>query len=210
MALRVAVLLSGSGTSLQNLIDRAAKGELDVEIVAVLASRSSAFGLERARRHDIPAHAVERRSFTGERAFNDALHRILERYEPDLLVFAGFLSRFELCHYSGRAMNIHPALVPAFSGKGFYGDRVHRAVLESGVKVTGVTVHFMDDEYDTGPIILQRAVPVLDDDTHETLAARVLETERALYPEAIQLYAEGRLRIEGRRVRILPASEARA
>ena len=202
MALRVAVLLSGSGTSLQNLIDRAAKGELDVEIVAVLASRSSAFGLERARRYGIPAHAVERRSCPGDRAFNDALHRILERYDPDLLVFAGFLSRFELRRYSGRALNIHPALVPAFSGKGFYGERVHRAVLESGVKLTGVTVHFMDEEYDTGPIILQRAVPVLDDDTVETLAARVLETEHALYPEAIQLYAEGRLHTDGRKVRI--------
>jgi phosphoribosylglycinamide formyltransferase-1 len=204
VALRIAVLLSGSGTTLQNLIDRSEKGQLDVEIVAVLGSRPSAFGLERARRHGIPAHAVDRRAYRDEGAFNNALHRILEGYEPELLVFAGFLSMFELRGYSGRAMNIHPALIPAFSGKGFYGERVHRAVLESGVKLTGVTVHFMDDEYDTGPIILQEAVPVLDNDTVETLARRVHQTEDELYPAAVQLYAERRLLVEGRQVKIVP------
>jgi phosphoribosylglycinamide formyltransferase-1 len=113
---------------------------------------------------------------------------------------------FELRGYSGRAMNIHPALIPAFSGKGFYGERVHRAVLESGVKLTGVTVHFMDDEYDTGPIILQEAVPVLDNDTVETLARRVHQTEDELYPAAVQLYAERRLLVKGRHVKILPST----
>ncbi len=203
--MRIVVLLSGSGTTLENLIDRSEKGSLDVEIAAVLASRPSAFGLERARRHGIPAHTVDRKAYRDEAAFNNALHRILAEYAPDLLVFAGFLSRFELRAYAGRAVNIHPALIPAFCGKGFYGERVHQAVLEYGVKLTGVTVHFVDNQYDTGPIILQEAVPVLDDDTVETLARRVREKERELYPEAIQLFADGRLLVQGRRVRVRPA-----
>jgi phosphoribosylglycinamide formyltransferase-1 len=205
MPLRIAVLLSGSGTTLQNLIDRCEKRQLDVEIAAVVSSRPGALGVERARRHSIPAHVVDRRAFPDEHAFNDTLHQILEGYSPELVVLAGFLRRLELRdRYIGRAMNIHPALIPAFSGKGFYGERVHRSVLESGVKWTGVTVHFLDEQYDTGPIILQDTVPVREEDTVETLAARVGEKEREIYPRAIQLFAEGRLRIEGRKVRILP------
>ncbi len=203
MALRIAVLLSGSGTTLENLIEWQAKGQLDIEIVAVISSKPSAFGLERARRHGLAAHAVDRRAYRDEHGFNNALHRILDEYQPELLVLAGFLTRLELRGYSGRTMNVHPALVPAFSGKGYYGERVFRAVLESAVKLTGVTVHFCDDEYDTGPIILQEAVPVEDDDSVDSLARRVQEKERDLYPRAIQLYAEGRLRLQGRRVRIL-------
>ncbi len=208
MALRIAVLLSGSGTTLQNLIDRVEKCTLDVEITTVVSSRSTAFGLERARRHGIPAHAVDRAAYGDPHEFNDALHRVLGDHDPELIVAAGFLSRFELRRYVGRAMNVHPALIPAFSGKGFYGARVYRAVLEMGVKLTGVTVHFLDEEYDTGPIILQAPVPVLDDDTVETLSARVQEKERELYPQAIQLFAQGRIRLEGRKVRILPPSSS--
>lgn len=204
MALRVAVLLSGSGTTLENLIERQAKGQLDIEIAVVISSKPKAFGLERARRHGIAARAVERRACADEQAFNDAMHSVLDEYRPDLVVLAGFLSRLELRGYAGRTINIHPALIPAFCGKGYYGERVHQAVLESGVKLTGVTVHFCDDEYDTGPIILQEAVPVEDDDSVETLAHRVQAKERELYPRAIQLVAEGRLRVEGRRVRVLP------
>lgn len=204
MALRIVVLLSGSGTTLENLIEWRAKGQLDIEIVAVVSSKPSAFGLERARRHGLATHAVDRRAYRDERGFNNALHRILDEYQPQLLVLAGFLTRLELRGYSGRTMNVHPALVPAFSGKGYYGERVFRAVLESAVKLTGVTVHFCDDEYDTGPIILQEAVAVEDDDSVDSLARRVQEKERDLYPRAIQLYAEGRLQLQGRRVRILP------
>ncbi len=127
MALRVVVLLSGSGTTLENLIERREKGELDIEIVAVVSSEPSAFGLERARRHGLAAHAVDRRAYRDEHGFNNALHRILDEYPLELLVLAGFLSRLELRGYSGRTMNIHPALVPAFSGKGYYGERVYRA-----------------------------------------------------------------------------------
>lgn len=203
---QLAVLLSGSGTTLQNLIDRIADGSLAARINVVISSRPDAGGIERARRAGIPTVVVPRKEFPDVDSFNDALHAELRRYRFDLIVLAGFLSPFQLRGvYKERVLNIHPALIPAFAGQGWYGMKVHRAVIESGVKVTGCTVHFADDEYDHGPIILQEPVRVLDDDTPETLAARVQETERRLYPEAIRLWAQGRLRVEGRRVRILPA-----
>jgi phosphoribosylglycinamide formyltransferase-1 len=201
--LRVAVLLSGEGTSLENLCERIDAGEVPAEVVAVVASRAGAGGLARAERRGIPAHAVPRREYADVAAFNDALHSVLARYDPDLVALLGFLSPFELRgRYTGRCINVHPALIPAFSGKGFYGHRVHEAVLEAGARLSGATVHFVDAEYDRGPIILQEAVPVRDDDTPESLAARVQEVERRLVPEAIRLFAAGRLVIDGRRVRI--------
>jgi phosphoribosylglycinamide formyltransferase-1 len=201
--LRIAVLLSGRGTTFERFVEERAKGRLDVEFTAVISSKPEALGLERARRHGIPAHVVSRRELRDERAFNDALHAVLAENPPELLVLAGFLSRIELRGYNGRAMNTHPALIPAFSGKGYYGERVHRAVLDYGAKVTGATIHYCDEQYDTGPIILQRAIDVREDDTPESLAARVAAVEYELYPRAVQLHAQGRLRIEGRRVRIL-------
>jgi phosphoribosylglycinamide formyltransferase-1 len=204
MALRIAVLLSGEGTTFENLVDKRDKGLLDVEFACVVSSKLAAGGLERARRHGVPAFAVARAAHPDERAFNAELHRVLDAHAPELLVLAGFLSKIELRGWNGRAMNTHPALIPAFSGHGFYGARVHRAVLEAGVKVTGATIHYCDEQYDTGPIILQRAIDVREDDTVESLAARVAEVERELYPRAISLHAQGRLRIEGRRVRVLP------
>ena len=200
---RLAVLLSGSGSTLQNLLDQIATRSLDAEVVVVIGSRGDAFGLERARRAGIPAVAVPRKEFPDVDRFNDALHAALAPHQFDLIVCAGFLSPFQLRgRYQGRVLNIHPALIPAFCGKGFYGEKVHRAVIESGVKVSGCTIHFADDEYDHGPIILQGSVPVLDDDTPETLGARVHALENTLYPEAIRLWADGRLQIDGRRVRI--------
>jgi formyltetrahydrofolate-dependent phosphoribosylglycinamide formyltransferase len=203
--IRLAVLLSGSGTSLQNLLDRIADGRLSTRVAVVVGSRPDAFGLERARRAGIPTALVARKAYPDATAFNDALHAALDPHTPDLVVLAGFLSLFEpRARYAGRVMNIHPALIPAFCGAGFYGHRVHDAVLAAGVKVSGCTVHFADDHYDRGPIILQGCVPVLDDDTAATLAARVLALEHELYPQAIQLFADRRLAVEGRRVRILP------
>ena len=200
---RLAVLLSGGGTTLQNFLDRIADGSLDAEVVVVIGSRPDAFGLQRARRAGIPAVCVPRREFPDVDRFNDALHATLASYRFDLIVCAGFLSPFQLRgRYDRRVLNIHPALIPAFCGKGFYGEKVHRAVIESGVKVSGCTIHFVDDEYDHGPIILQGTVAVHDDDTPETLAARVRARENELYPEAIRLWADGRLHIDGRRVRI--------
>ncbi len=206
--LRLAVLLSGSGTSLENLFERIEAGELAARVVLVIASREEAGGLERARRRGVPAFAVPRRRHPDLREFNDAIHAHLDRHEPDLVALLGFLSPFETRgRYAGRAINVHPALVPAFCGKGFYGPRVHEAVLEAGVKVTGATVHFVDAGYDTGPIILQEALAVREDDTPESLAARVQALERRLVPEAIQLFAAGRLVLDGRRVRIKPAGD---
>jgi len=202
---RLAVLLSGGGTTLQNLLDQIAAGRLDAEVVVVIASRADAFGLERARRAGIPTRTVPRKQYGDPTAFNDALHATLADFPIDLVVLAGFLSLFEPRHYALRVLNIHPALIPAFCGSGFYGARVHSAGLAAGVKVSGCTVHFADTEYDHGPIILQSAVPVLDDDTPESLAGRIHDAENHLYPEAIRLWAQGRLRVEGRRVRILPA-----
>jgi phosphoribosylglycinamide formyltransferase-1 len=203
VALRIAVLLSGRGTTFERLVAERAKGALDVEFTAVISSKPEALGLERARRHGIAAHVVSRKEHRDERAFNDALHAVLAKDPPDLLVLAGFLSRVELRGYNGRAMNTHPALIPAFCGRGFYGERVHRAVLEYGAKVTGATIHYCDEQYDSGPIILQQAIDVREDDTPASLAERVAAVEYELYPRAVQLHAEGRLRIEGRRVRIL-------
>ena len=203
MTLRIAVLLSGEGTGLENLLERIETGEVPGRVVAVLASKAEAGGLARARRRGIPAVAVPRKQYRDVKAFNDALHAELERHDPELVLLLGFLSPFELRgRYEGRALNVHPALIPAFSGHGFYGRRVHEAVLAAGAKLSGATVHFVDEEYDHGPIVLQRAVPVLDDDTPETLAARVQAVEHELVPEAVRLFAAGRLALEGRRVRV--------
>lgn len=202
--LRIAVLLSGGGTSLENLFDEIDAG-LPAEVVCVLASKKSAFGLERAEKRGVPAIAIPRREYPDVHAFNDALHEVLDRHEPDLICLLGFLSPFELRErYTGRTLNVHPALIPAFSGKGFYGHHVHEAVLKAGVKVTGATVHFASDEYDDGPILLQGTVAVEEDDDADSLAARVQALERKLLPEAIRLIADGRVRIEAGHARILP------
>ncbi|MCI0465118.1 MAG: phosphoribosylglycinamide formyltransferase [Gemmataceae bacterium] len=201
--IRLAVLLSGGGTTLQNLLDRIADGRLSARVVQVVSNRADAFGLERARRASIPAAVFERKSYASPEEFSARIFDLCRRVKAELVCLAGFL---QLIHvpddFAGRVMNIHPALIPAFCGKGYYGRRVHESALAHGVKVSGCTVHFADNQYDHGPIILQRTVPVLDDDTPETLAARVHEQENEAYPEAIRLFAAGRLRVEGRRVRV--------
>jgi phosphoribosylglycinamide formyltransferase-1 len=200
--IRIAVLLSGSGTSLENLFEKIDDG-LPARVVAVVASKRDAFGLERARSRGVPAFAVPRKQYPDVAAFNDAIHARLDDFEIDLVLLLGFLSPFETRgRFDGRTMNVHPALIPAFSGPGFYGHRVHEAVLAAGVKQSGATVHFVDSEYDSGPIILQEAVPVVDDDTPDSLAERVQACERRLVPRAVQLFAEDRLRIEGQQVHI--------
>ncbi len=206
--LRLAVLLSGSGTTLQNLLDHIARGTLAAEIVQVVSSKADAYGLTRAAQARISRQIVERKSCATREEFSERIFAPCLAADVDLVCMAGFLQLvFIPPALTGRVMNIHPALIPAFSGKGFHGRRVHEAVLATGVKVTGCTVHFADNEYDHGPIILQRVVPVLDDDTPETVAARVFEQECEAYPEAIRLFSAGRLRVEGRRVRILPESK---
>lgn len=206
--LRVAVLLSGEGTSLENLCEQIDAGRVPARVVLVIASKETAGGLARARRRGIPAVAVPRKRYPDVSTFNDAIHTELARHEIDVVALLGFLSIFELRgKFEGRTLNVHPALIPAFSGHGFYGRRVHEAVLERGVRVTGATVHFADERYDHGPIILQEAVPVLEDDTPDTLAARVQAAERRLLPEALRLFAQGRLLIDDRRCHILPPNQ---
>ena len=200
--LRIAVLLSGSGTSLENLFEHIDAG-LPAQVVCVVSSKKSAFGLERAARRGVPSIAVPRKEYANGAAFNDALHAALAPYDPDLVCLLGFLSIFELRgRYEGRCLNVHPALIPAFSGKGFYGQHVHEAAIEKGVKLSGATVHYASEEYDEGPILLQGAVEVRDDDTPDSLAARVQAKERELVPAAIRLIAEGRVTIEDGRTRI--------
>ena len=200
---RLAVLLSGGGTTLQNLLDRIAAGTLRADIAVVVANKADAFGLTRARAAGIPAFVVERKACASREEFSARIFEHCRTAGVDLVCLAGFL---QLLHvpddFLSRVMNIHPALIPAFCGKGYHGLAVHRAVLEAGVKVSGCTVHFADNEYDHGPIIAQRVVPVLDDDTPESLAARVFASECEAYPDAIAWFAQGRLRVEGRRVRL--------
>ena len=201
---KLAVLLSGSGTTLQNLIDRIDEGWLDAEISCVIGSRADAYGLERARKHGISTAVFVRKHFPDTAAFSAAIWNEVRAHEVDLVVLAGFMCMLDIPEdFSNRIMNVHPALIPAFCGKGMYGHHVYEAVLEYGVKVTGATVHFVDAQYDHGQIILQESVPVLDTDTPDTLAERVQAKERELYPRAIQLFIEKRLRIDGRRVAIL-------
>ena len=204
-SINLAVLLSGSGRTLQNFIDRGADGRLDARVSVVISSRADAYGLERARKHAIPAVCVPSRTYRGDwAAMSEAIWAVLDRHPVDLLAMAGFMCIFRLPpKFLGRAMNVHPALIPSFCGQGYYGHRVHEAVLAAGCKVSGCTVHFADNQYDAGPIIIQKAAPVLDDDTPDTLAARVFAQECEAYPEAVQLFAEDRLRIEGARVRVL-------
>lgn len=202
--IRLAVLISGGGTTLQNLLDRIADGRLSARVVQVVSSRADAYGLVRAEKAGVPAAVVERRSCATREEFSTRIFDRCRSAEAQLVCMGGFLQLVQIPDdFAGRVLNVHPALIPAFCGKGFHGHHVHESVLASGVKVTGCTIHFADNQYDHGPIVLQRTAPVLDDDTPETLAARVFEQECEAYPEAIRLFGEGKLKIEGRRVRVL-------
>jgi formyltetrahydrofolate-dependent phosphoribosylglycinamide formyltransferase len=199
---RMVVLLSGSGRTLQNFVDRVAAGSLNVEIVGVLSSLKSAYGLIRAREQGIPTRVVRRSDHRDTASFSAAAWKEIHAWEPDLVTFAGWMCYLTVPpEMTGKVMNIHPALLPAFGGKGMYGHHVHEAVLTHGCKVSGCTVHFVDNEYDHGPIVAQRCVPVLASDDADSLAARVFAAECELYPEAVNLFASGRLHVQGRRVR---------
>ena len=194
--LKIAVLLSGSGRTLQNFLDEKAAGRLDVSIERVISSRADVLGVQRARDAGISTQIINPQQ-CGE------IFDLIDQANIDLVCLAGWMCFLEIpARYSGRVMNIHPALLPAFGGKGMYGAKVHQAVLDYGCKITGCTVHFVTNEYDAGPIILQRTCPVLEDDDAHTLADRVFAEEKKAYPDALRLFAAGRLKIEGRRVRI--------
>ncbi len=208
-SLRIAVFASGRGTTLHAILEACARGAIPGEVVLVVCNTPGAGALAWAERAGVPGEVVDHRGFPDRQAFEQRLLDLVERDRVELVCLAGFLrilTPWCVQQWSGRIMNIHPALLPAFGGKGMYGERVHAAVLSHGVKVTGCTVHFVDESPDGGPIILQAPVPVLEDDTPAALADRVLEQEHRLYIEAIRLFAEGRLRRQGRRVQILPAT----
>jgi formyltetrahydrofolate-dependent phosphoribosylglycinamide formyltransferase len=187
------------------LLDRIDDGRLRAQIALVIASRADAYGLVRAERAGVPTALAARKEFASIEAFSERVFTLCRGAEAELVCMGGFLQLVKIPDdFRGRVMNIHPSLIPAFCGQGYYGHYVHEAVLAYGAKVSGCTVHFADNQYDHGPIILQKVVPVQEDDDVETLAERVYRQECQAYPEAIKLFAEGRLELEGRRVRVLP------
>jgi phosphoribosylglycinamide formyltransferase-1 len=207
-SLKIAVLISGSGRTLQNFIELAGEDKLPVDIRLVISSSSTAGGLKFAEDAGIRTLIVERKNFArgqaGDAEFGEAVFTPCREAGADLVVMAGFLKLAPVpADFAGRVVNIHPALIPAFCGPGMYGHRVHQAVIDAGVKVTGVTVHFVDNVYDHGPIIWQQPVPVFEDDTADTLAKRVFELEKEAYPHVLRLMAAGKVRLENGRVTLV-------
>lgn len=201
--LRLAVLVSGTGRTLTNLREHIAAGKLRARVAVVICSNRKSYDTVRDAQPDLDVNLLERKIYGSPAEFSDVAFETIREAGANFVVLAGFLSLLEIPDdYAQRVINIHPALLPAFGGRGMYGNRVHAAVIETGCKVTGCTVHFADQTYDTGPIILQRTCPVHDADTPDTLADRVFEQECIAYPEALQLIAEGRVRIDGRVTRI--------
>jgi phosphoribosylglycinamide formyltransferase-1 len=201
---RIAVLVSGNGSNLERLIELSVSGFIDGEISLVISSNEKAFALERAKRHSIPSHVVHYGGRSGG-DYSDAILQIVEDCRIDLIVLAGFLKILSvniISRFMNRIINLHPSLIPSFCGKGMYGEKVHRAVIESGVRITGATVHFVDGGTDTGPIILQESVPVFCDDSVESLSGRVAQVEHRLLPKAVSLFCENRLTVMGKRVLI--------
>lgn len=199
--INLAVLVSGSGTTLQNILDQIKAGHLNAHVSLVIGSKAGLLGLERAARADIPSYVIDRREFSSCAEFSRRIFELCMEARADLVCMAGWLCLVEVpTAFAGRVMNMHPALLPSFGGRGMYGRKVHEAVLAHGCKISGCTVHFVDNTYDTGPIILQRTCPVHDTDTPESLAHRVFEEEKIAYPQAIRLFQQGRLHIDGRLV----------
>ena len=194
----IGVLISGSGTNLQAIIDAIEAKKLDAKIHVVLSNRADAYGLVRAKNHGVPTEVLDHKRFPSREAFDQAMVDALRAREVELAVLAGFmrlLSPVFVSAYSNRIMNIHPALLPSFPGL-----HVQRKAIEHGVRFSGCTVHFVNEQCDEGPIIIQAVVPVFPDDTEESLSARILKQEHRIYPQAIQFYSAGRLRVEGRKV----------
>ncbi len=207
--IRLGVLLSGSGRTLANILKLTAAGQLSAQVVTGISSRSTVKGVQIARDASIPCHIIRTKDYSEVDEFSSSLLALLDAAKVDLIVQAGWLCYWKIPdRYLGRVMNIHPALLPSFGGKGMWGHHVHEAVLAAGCKVSGCTVHFVNNEYDKGPIILQRTCPVADDDDTDSLAARVFQQECIAYPAAIQLFAENRLQITDNRVRVLPTGAA--
>jgi len=202
---KIGVLISGSGTNLQSLIDNTEKGNINGIITVVISNRKDAFGLERARRHGIDAVYVRQKDYESFDKFNDAITDELKSRGVELVVLAGYLkilTRKFIVEYKNRIINIHPSLIPAFCGGGYYGIKVHEEAINYGVKLSGATVHFVDEGADTGPIIIQEAIEVSCEDTAETLQQKVLKIEHKILPLAVKYYCEGKIQISGRKVNI--------
>jgi len=199
--IKLGVLVSGRGSNLQAIIDNIEAGRLSAEVAVVLSDQPDAYSLERARKHNIPAVHVSARGYKGKREeYDSLLVKELQKLDVELVILAGFMRIITpnlLRAFPNRVLNIHPALLPAFPGL-----HVQKAAIEHGVKFSGCTVHFVDEGMDTGPIIIQAVVPILDNDTEDSLSERILKQEHKIYSRAIQLYAEGRLKVEGRRVTV--------
>ena len=205
---KIAVLVSGGGTNLQALIDAQHRGEIiGGEIAAVIASKPGVFALERAEKAGIPGYVIARKDYDSSQSMTVALVEKLKELDIGLVVLAGFMTIItgEMVEaYPNAILNVHPALIPSFCGQGYYGLHVHEKALEYGVKLSGATVHFVSEECDSGPIVLQKAVAVEDDDTPETLQRRIMEqAEWVILPQAVSLFCQGKLQVEGRRVKIL-------
>jgi len=208
-SLRVAVLASGGGSNLKALIEASQRGDLSAQIVLVISNNRDAGALNIARDAGIAVKHISAAVFPEAADLEQAFMNVFDEFEVNFLVLAGYMKMISTAiirKFENRILNIHPALLPAFGGKGMYGKHVHQAVLEYGCKVSGVTVHLVDEKYDSGAPVLQRCVPVRQDDTPESLAARVLQEEHKIYAEALQLFAENRIRIEGRKVFIEESS----
>lgn len=202
---RIGVLVSGGGSNLQAIIDSIEAGRIEAEIAVVISNKPGVFALERAARHGIPAIVIDHREYSSVLEYTKAIVNSLRKYQADLVCMAGFLrilDRTLTDAYPNRVLNIHPALLPAFGGKGMYGHHVHEAVIASGAKYSGATVHIVTPETDVGPIVLQGIVEVSDSETPESLAEKVLKIEHRIYPEAIKLVLEEKIVIEGMRVRL--------
>ncbi|MEX0600229.1 MAG: phosphoribosylglycinamide formyltransferase [Rhodothermales bacterium] len=205
--LRVAVFASGRGSNFQSILDAVDAGDLDIDVVCCISDRETAGALDRASKRGVPVAVLHPDAYEDSSSYADALLKLLEKHAANFIALAGYLKKVPapvVRRFPNRILNIHPTLLPAFGGKGMYGGRVHEAVVDYGVHWTGATVHLVEDAYDTGPIVLQEPVPVYPDDTPGDVAARVLKVEHRLYPEALRLFAQGRIDLDGRRVRILP------
>lgn len=201
---RLGVLISGGGTTMLNFLDKIAAGELDAEIALVVSSQRDCKGIQSAAKAGLETEIVSRGKYSSVADFSDAIFALLRDARVDLVTMAGFLTLIRIPEdFRFRVMNIHPSLIPLFCGAGFFGHKVHEAALDRGVKVSGCTVHFADNEYDEGPIICQKSVPVLSTDTPDSLAERVFKMECEAYPEAIGLFAAGKLEIVNNRVNVL-------
>lgn len=204
-SLRLAVFASGSGSNFGAVLKSIDTGKLNAKPTLLIADRPAIGAIDKAEARDIPVAILPPGKFENEDAFAEALLHALANHGVEFIALAGYLKKIPASvvdAFKHRMLNIHPALLPSFGGKGMYGPRIHEAVLEHGCRVTGVTVHLVDSEYDTGPIVLQEPVAVRQDDSPRSLAARVLQLEHRLYPEALQLFAEGRVEMNGRRVQI--------